>query len=1051
MKKDLQFTLIKDGNRFILEHSPIGWNDEIIRPERNMDKYYGMFRTFTIPLKFVKDGATLIRQAFYLWNAMENSSSYEALMFIEIAKLNKLTLEYGQPFRGELNFSTFIDESGYVTITVIEGGLSAIIKAKEAQVVELTLPTDQVMKYDGVILDPEDVQLDGTGVGPLLTNVGIEEIPLDVTTFADTGQGAFTVQSVDDQTNPRAFIICNRNGAVKLDFDISCHFTIDNGNSGNTVTFSTILRIKRVTSVNEDILLDAYTRWVTGGGNYDSNNDGGHDFTFSTDQISLQEGDEVWLLAQVSATASLDFVGTGYGPVSIVGKLWYLLPPIQFRIYPIWQLLQAWFAEVAPDYTIKSDFFSTIQDSHAYDQLLLTCGSAIRNQKEFRLSETGEMITTYLPQLLKITWEELFKSIDTIFCLGMGIEIINDVETLVIEKRQYFFDSAVSENIGSVRDFKLSVANELLFNQIKIGYPDQNYGEDTGRNEVNSTQKYSVPVTRVVKEIDLVSKYRADFYGIDYYRVKFAAEENTKDDAADNQIFMLSGTPITGQTWQWELLRAPFYSQNGGGISGIVFPTTAYNLYLTPGHCMLKHHAWFNSILHNNSFGYIRFLSGDKNTRVETRDNDFGLVREDENNIATGPDLEKLFLPYYFEFICNLSVENLDMILNHYKAGDLLEFTWKGKTLSGFLLDARIRMSGHSECAIKLLADKNCDLTQLTDERYSIIVRKNFTDGETYADTFSVTVTGANTGYSQTKSFSVGSPAIFSNLYPDIYTVEEAAHWKYAFYNGTNIQEVTTVSGTPLYYVDVFNIPAAIMLKFDNTINAPVIDRHSVFQWNTFFQLPTLGTEFSLCEVFDATGYIYLWGGKNITGKNNLFKDNIHLLELTDLAGVFTSVQDVFCSGDSELLLAVMRGITQTGIGAFQLCPKATFDMPALVTAGNLTFNGSTQKDWSFPAMQRAGNGCWQDCRQSETWNLPLITIISQYSFLRCYKTKTLYMPMLLTLATTIGNDYVFYDVAGNEIDLTIPDALMHLNYGNPEGDIAYLIANNTVNLTLTT
>jgi len=43
--------------------------------------------------------------------------------------------------------------------------------------------------------------------------------------------------------------------------------------------------------------------------------------------------------------------------------------------------------------------------------------------------------------------------------------------------------------------------------------------------------------------------------------------------------------------------------------------------------------------------------------------------------------------------------------------------------------------------------------------------------------------------------------------------------------------------------------------------------------------------------------------------------------------------------------------------------------------------------------------------------------------------------------------DYVFTNIAGQTITLTIPSALMTCNGGNPDGDIQYLQANNTVTI----
>ena len=56
-------------------------------------------------------------------------------------------------------------------------------------------------------------------------------------------------------------------------------------------------------------------------------------------------------------------------------------------------------------------------------------------------------------------------------------------------------------------------------------------------------------------------------------------------------------------------------------------------------------------------------------------------------------------------------------------------------------------------------------------------------------------------------------------------------------------------------------------------------------------------------------------------------------------------------------------------------------------------------------------------------------------------------LPMCTNLGGTVGNNSVFFGISGNNITLTVPSALMTCNSGNPDGDIQYLQANNTVTI----
>lgn len=55
-------------------------------------------------------------------------------------------------------------------------------------------------------------------------------------------------------------------------------------------------------------------------------------------------------------------------------------------------------------------------------------------------------------------------------------------------------------------------------------------------------------------------------------------------------------------------------------------------------------------------------------------------------------------------------------------------------------------------------------------------------------------------------------------------------------------------------------------------------------------------------------------------------------------------------------------------------------------------------------------------------------------------------LPSITTLGPTVGNDDIFINsFGGGNLTLTVPASLMTCNGGNPDGDIQYLQANNTV------
>lgn len=118
--KDLVYIITKGFESTTLEHSPDGWDDSVINVERSLS-FYGIFRSYTVSLKFMLDGASLLRAFFY-------SKDIEDVK-LTIQKLDRLSLTYQTIFTGIFDFTTFVDTEYAVEITINDKGLSNLIKS----------------------------------------------------------------------------------------------------------------------------------------------------------------------------------------------------------------------------------------------------------------------------------------------------------------------------------------------------------------------------------------------------------------------------------------------------------------------------------------------------------------------------------------------------------------------------------------------------------------------------------------------------------------------------------------------------------------------------------------------------------------------------------------------------------------------------------------------------------------------------------------------------------------------------------------------------------
>jgi len=162
--------------------------------------------------------------------------------------------------------------------------------------------------------------------------------------------------------------------------------------------------------------------------------------------------------------------------------------------------------------------------------------------------------------------------------------------------------------------------------------------------------------------------------------------------------------------------------------------------------------------------------------------------------------------------------------------------------------------------------------------------------------------------------------------------------------------------------------------------NTLVGDASNVNDWNTYLDLPLLGTPFTSVQV--SGNEVILRGGAGITLKTNAFAlqgksdpDRSYLISVNDEGGLITELQD--CVFLQQKLLT-------------------TVSLPQLVTIGSECFS-------------------------------------------MCIILTTISLPSCTDLGGTVDDNNVFNFISENTIALTIPAALMTCNSGNPDGDIVYL------------
>ncbi len=134
------------------------------------------------------------------------------------------------------------------------------------------------------------------------------------------------------------------------------------------------------------------------------------------------------------------------------------------------------------------------------------------------------------------TFSDFAGWLETVF--GYTYRIVGN-EVQFVHRSAVFVSSPIKEI--QAKSIKMSVNDNLLYASVKAGYSKKDYGEIDGRLETNFTNYYETGFACTDHELSLISKYRADGYGVEFVARK--GEKDITDDKSDGDIFVLHIEP----------------------------------------------------------------------------------------------------------------------------------------------------------------------------------------------------------------------------------------------------------------------------------------------------------------------------------------------------------------------------------------------------------------------------------------------------------------------------------------------------------------------------
>lgn len=718
----VRFTLKSKELGSISIDEPIGWKTDDKEYTRN-ETYHGIFINMSNNLTFVGNASDYIELVY-------ETEGILAELRLTREERHPVTDDWTMSYSGYLDMSTYQKEKGRVKMKFNSGGVEAVLKARENEMVEI----DREDTIDGNILadlSTEVVRLDGRDV--FLETIW-KYAPMSYYKELKVG-------SSDGNT---------RNDSNTLPFDIfknsheHAQITADglNGNDGlGQSTMMLLLNIdrKRTFNVNlSDVKFHAYSflngkinngyvsvalaKYTYNGSEYIIKTDSiittwrldltgsqipskTYSIPNNTYEIELNSGESLGLRVLLRVDFAVVYNGAfreyqerdffyklESGKITVREDSQFILGDPGDPSNDEYKKIKA----VTPFYlsnrlieiiTNKKNIVkSNVLENGLWKDLLLTHGFWIRNFSRENDANLPEDERRFKP--FTTSFKDFMTSMSAVVNLGVGIESNRYEEKIIIEELRHFYNQNVTIKLPNpVKNIKRSIDPSKFYKSVEIGFEKGGeYEEAMGLDEFNVRNTYTTCISNVKNSYNQLSKYRADSYGVEFARRKPFELYSTEDTSYDQDVFFLDCRPFN------DVYITRKYGDDFTSIpTGVFSPETAYNLRLSPFNSMLRHGWVVSSGLTKYPNFKVKYASSTGNSSLKTIYSENGEIQNTQLQRARYiPEIVEFTHEVDFDLSQKLSGNtniNGELITNVY---GLVEFiNEKGVTERGFLLSVK--------------------------------------------------------------------------------------------------------------------------------------------------------------------------------------------------------------------------------------------------------------------------------------------------------------------------------------------------------------------------
>lgn len=250
--------------------------------------------------------------------------------------------------------------------------------------------------------------------------------------------------------------------------------------------------------------------------------------------------------------------------------------------------------------------------------------------------------------------------------------IFKDHQTVrFVHRSEIFKDNGEARRIGHCRELSYTIDSANIYSSVTVGYDKKDYDSMNGRDEFNFNNTYSTGCSVSDKSLSLLSKYRADCYGLEFAVQKRGSD--TTDSTSDKDVFFVlcankNGNLIPDRTVKIE-----------NGLTDSVF-----NGAFSPMACVIANAGFIGKQSRNL---HLEFASSYGNGSIVID----GKAMTDDIDLGT-----PLFTCGKLEFKC----EEVDEPL---RENEIVEVESGGVLYRGFIEDAAFRYANNEAVKYKLI------------------------------------------------------------------------------------------------------------------------------------------------------------------------------------------------------------------------------------------------------------------------------------------------------------------------------------------------------------